>query len=112
MRPFSDEFDRCQVDERWTVAVYMVERDLPTASVERLRAAQRAISLAARRLAAEGKPIRYIRCIFVPGEARSICLFDSPTAELVREVNEEAGVPFVRILPAIDVVPPSHCEDI
>lgn len=83
----------------------MVERDLPTASVERLRADQRAIAQVTRRLATQGKHIRYIRCIFVPGEARSVCLFDSPTAELVREVNEEAGVPFVRILPAIEVVP-------
>lgn len=86
--------------------VYMVERDLPMASVERLRAAHRAIARVAEAFAAQGKHIAHLRCIFVPQEARSVCLFEAPTAELVREVNEEAGVPFVRILEVDDFIPP------
>ena len=83
---------------------YMVERDLPVPSIDRLQAANADIALAIKRLAARGKQVSYLRCILVPEESRAVCLFESATAELVREVNEEAQVPFVRILQVNDFV--------
>jgi hypothetical protein len=91
------------------MSVYIVERDLPMATVERLHADHIAIARASLQLAARGQHVTHTRCLFVPQEARTVCLFESPTAELVRDVNEEAGVPFVRIVPAIDVsLPKGH----
>ena len=52
-----------------------------------------------------GRPVRYIRSTFVPGEARCMCLFEAKTADAVRDVNESAGLPFTRIVEALDLTP-------
>lgn len=56
-------------------------------------------------LRAEGKNVRYIRTTFVPGEAHCMCLFEAESADLVREVNEAAQIPFTRIVEALDLTP-------
>jgi hypothetical protein len=84
--------------------VFMVERELPVPSMALLLAANRAIEQTARRLAARGQHVRHRQCLFIPDEARAVCLFEAETAELVREVNEEADMPFVRILEVTDLV--------
>jgi hypothetical protein len=57
------------------------------------------------RLRAAGKPVRYIRSTFLPAESRCMRLFEAPTRELVREVNETAELPFTRIVEALDLTP-------
>jgi len=39
---------------------------------------------------------------FLPGQSRCICIFESTSRELVRQVNETAQIPFTRIEPALD----------
>lgn len=85
--------------------VFMVDRDLPGISMEKLGAAQRAAIETSRRFTESGKPVRYIRSTFVPGEAHCMCLFEAPNGDLVREVNEEAQIPFSRITEAFDLTP-------
>jgi len=34
-----------------------------------------------------------------------MCLFEAPTADLAREVNDEAQLPYTRILSAMDFSP-------
>jgi hypothetical protein len=34
-----------------------------------------------------------------------MCLFEAPNAQRVREVNEEAQIPFTRIVEALDLTP-------
>jgi hypothetical protein len=34
-----------------------------------------------------------------------MCLFEAPNAELVKEVNETAKLPFTRIIEALDLTP-------
>ena len=58
-----------------------------------------------RLFSAEGKPVRYIRSMFVPGEAHCMCLFEAPSPDLVREVNEAAQIPFTRVSEAVDLTP-------
>ena len=70
--------------------VFMVDRDLPGITMDQLAAAQRAAIETSRQFTAEGKPVRYIRSTFVPGESHCMCLFEAPTPDLVREVNNEA----------------------
>lgn len=87
------------------MAVYMVERDLPGITPEQLAKAQRAATAAGERFTAEGKEVRYIRSVFVPDESRCLCLFEAPNRQFVKEVNEAAGIPFTRIVEALDLTP-------
>ena len=87
------------------MAVYMVERDLPGVTMDQLAAAQKAAIDTGRQFTDEGKNVRYIRTTFVPGEAHCMCLFEADNAELVREVNEAAQIPFTRIVEALDLTP-------
>ena len=85
--------------------VYMVDRDLPGITMDQLAAAQRAAIETSRQFTAEGKPVRYIRSTFVPEESHCMCLFEAPSPDLVREVNEAAKIPFTRVSEAVDLTP-------
>ena len=87
------------------MAIYMVDRDLPGVTMDQLGAAQKAAIETGRKFTEEGKNVRYIRTTFVPGEAHCMCLFEADNAELVREVNEAAQIPFTRIVEAMDLTP-------
>lgn len=82
---------------------FVVERDIPGFTADDLKdAARRARSVAAE-MTDEGIPVRYHRSIFLPDEAKCFCLFDGPSAEAVREVNERAELPFTRVLDAVHI---------
>jgi hypothetical protein len=85
--------------------VFMVDRELPGVTNEQLAAAQQAAIHTSREFSSQGKPVRYIRSTFVPGEARCMCLFEAATPEIVREVNEVAQIPFTRVIEALDLTP-------
>lgn len=85
--------------------VYMVERSLPGIGMDQLAAAQKAAIATSDEFTASGKPVRYIRTTFVPGEAHCMCLFEAGDPEVVREVNETAQIPFTRIVEALDLTP-------
>jgi len=85
--------------------VYMVDRDLPGITLDQLAAAQRAAIETSKEFTANGRPVRYIRSTFVPGEAHCMCLFEAPTPELVREVQEAAQIPYTRVTEAVDLTP-------
>ena len=85
--------------------VYMVERTLAGITTEQLAGAQRAAITGAQKATTGGTPVRYIRSTFVPGEDRCMCLFEAKTADAVRDVNESAGLPFTRIVEALDLTP-------
>ena len=87
------------------MAVYMVERDLPGITMEQLAAAQKAAIEKGREFSASGKDVRYLRSIFVPGESRCMCLFEAGSPELVREVNDAAGIPYTGVKEALDLPP-------
>jgi hypothetical protein len=67
------------------------------ASEQLTTAAARAKSVTAE-MSKLGKPVRYLRSTFVPSEEKSFCLFDAPSAELVKEANELAQIPLQRII--------------
>lgn len=89
------------------MAVYMVERDLTGITMPQLAGAQQAAISTSRRFTADGTPVRYIRSTFVPGEARCMCLFDATSADDVRKVNDDAQLPYTRIVEALDLTPSS-----
>ena len=87
------------------MAVYMVERELKGITMDQLAAAQRRAINTSNEFSTQGKTVRYIRTTFVPGEERSMCLFEASDPEFVREVNDEAKIPYVRIIEALDLTP-------
>ncbi len=85
--------------------VYMVDRNLPGVTLDQLAAAQKAAIETSRQFSAQGKPVRYIRSTFVPGESHCMCLFEAGNSDLVKQVNETAKIPFTRITEALDLTP-------
>ena len=87
------------------MAVYMVERDLTGITMDQLAAAQKSAIDTSQKFTSEGEQVRYIRSTFVPGDARCMCLFESSSQELVKDVNQTAGIPFTGIVEALDLTP-------
>ena len=85
--------------------VYAAERELPGITLDQLANAQRAAIATSEQSTAEGKPVRYIRSMYLPGDARVTCLFEADDADAVRDVNERAAIPFTRIVEAMDLTP-------
>lgn len=77
---------------------YMVERHLPGFATSHLAAAAASARKATAEMTKEGVPVRYLRSTFVPGENRCLCLFEGPSAEVVKQANERAGLPHQRIV--------------
>ena len=87
------------------MAVFMVERDLKGISMEALGGAQKAAIGKAREMSAAGTGIRYIRSTFAPQDGRCMCLFDAASDADVKRLNDDAGLPYHRIVPAFDLTP-------
>lgn len=87
------------------MSVFMVERDLPGITQEQLQAAQQAAIRVSGEFTAAGRSVRYIRSTFVPGEERCMCLFEASDPGSVEDVNRDAGIPFTRVVEALDLTP-------
>ena len=87
------------------MTVYMVERDLKGISMDALGAAQQAAIAKAAQMTAQGTAIRYIRSTFAPEDGRCMCLFDAASDTDVRRLNDAAGLPYHRVVQALDLTP-------
>ncbi|MGN6430907.1 MAG: nickel-binding protein [Gaiellaceae bacterium] len=75
---------------------YLVERYLPGRDHAWLEAA-----LA--RLPKDRRGVAYLGSIYVPEDDSCFCRFEAASAENVRDANEIAGVPFARIVAAMEL---------
>jgi len=87
------------------MTVFMVERNLKGISMDALAGAQRAAILQSGRMTAEGTPIRYIRSTFAPEDGRCFCLFEGTSAADVKKLNDDAKIPYSRVVEALDLNP-------
>lgn len=87
------------------MSIFMVERDLKGISMEALGGAQKAAIGKAKEMSADGTAIRYIRSTFAPEDGRCMCLFDAASDADVKRLNDEAGLPYHRVVPALDLTP-------
>lgn len=87
------------------MTVFMVERDLKGITMPALAAAQQAAITQGREMTAAGTPIRYIRSTFAPEDGRCFCLFEGASASDVRRLNDEAKIPYFRVVEALDLTP-------
>ncbi len=84
------------------MGAFMVERNLKGISMEALAGAQ-----AAAISESEAGPVTYLRSTFVPEDGRCFCLFEGPSADAVKQVNDAAGLPYSAITPALDLPRPA-----
>jgi len=87
------------------MSVFMVERELPGISMDQLAGAQKAAIDTSRQFTKEGRPVEYIRSMYVPGDDKVMCLFKAENADTVREVNDTAKIPYKRVVEAMDLTP-------
>jgi Protein of unknown function (DUF4242) len=78
------------------VELYVSQGDM--AAVERGAARAR---VAAEELSSEGRPVRYLRSIFVPEDETCFYLCEACSAAAVREVARRATLPFERVTEAM-----------
>ena len=88
------------------MTVYMVERNLKGIALSDLAAAQKAAIDTAHAYSATGTPMRYIRSTFAPEDGRCMCLFEAGSAADVQRLNDEAKLPYSRVVEALDLTPP------
>ncbi|MEA3004051.1 MAG: hypothetical protein QOH81_2839 [Sphingomonadales bacterium] len=87
------------------MSVFMVERSLGGISMDNLGGAQRAAIDKGEQMTASGTPVRYLRSTFAPEDGRCMCLFEAQSSEDVKRLNDEAGLPYDRVVPAMDLTP-------
>lgn len=87
------------------MATYMVERNLDGISMADLGAAQTAAITKAGEMREAGSDVRYIRSTFTPGDGCCRCLFEADSEAEVKRLNDEAGLPYDRVVEALDLTP-------
>jgi cell fate regulator YaaT (PSP1 superfamily) len=87
------------------MSTYMVERELPGISLGQLADAQKAAIATSKEFSKQGKPVEYIRSMYVPGEDKVMCLFKAENADTVKQVNDTAKIPYKRVVEAMDLTP-------
>jgi hypothetical protein len=84
--------------------LYLVERILPGATMEQVEGLHATLEHACSLAREHGTAITYLRSVFTPGESRCRCLFAAPSAEAVRELNDAGGLPYSRIVVAVELL--------
>lgn len=87
------------------MSTFMVERRLGDISMDDLGGAQEAAIAKGQEMTAAGTPVRYLRSTFAPDDGRCMCLFEAEKSDDVQRLNDEAGLPYDRIVPAMDLTP-------
>ena len=83
------------------MAKYLVERYLPGFTPDQIAAAAASAKRTTAAMTQEGTPVQYLRSTFIPGEEKCFCLFEGPSAEVVRTANDRAHLPYERIVEAM-----------
>ena len=85
------------------MSTYVAERYLPGVTTEQLLDAARRAKLATAQMTAAGTPVTYLRSTFLTGDQACYCLFEGPSEQAVAQANDQAGIPYDRIVAAVHV---------
>jgi hypothetical protein len=86
-----------------SVPTYLVERYWPGVTRELLLEALNRGRRVIDEMNAEGMRIRDVSCTLIPGEEVVFSVYEGPSADAVRQLNERADIPVSRIVEAIFV---------
>ncbi len=84
---------------------YVVKRHLPGITPEMLTGAGLRAKTCAAEMTEEGAPVKWVRSFFIPETEETHCYFEADTPEIVKEVNERANIPFLKIHDVLELVP-------
>lgn len=87
------------------MTVYMVERNLKGIAMDDLASAQKLAIQTSQEYSAKGTAMRYIRSTFAPEDGRCMCLFEAANADDVKRLNDEAKLPYLNVVEALDLTP-------
>jgi hypothetical protein len=82
---------------------FLVEHYWPGITAEIFRSATQRVRTTAEEMSRGGTPIRYRHSTMVPADEAAFCVFDAASAELIEQLYARAGVPFERIVAAVEV---------
>jgi hypothetical protein len=86
------------------VPTYLVERYWPGVTTPLLLEALKRSQQVIEETGVEGTPVRHVSCTLIPDEEVVFWVYPGPSAKcnMVQQLNERAGIPFIRIIEAID----------
>ena len=80
---------------------YLVERYWPGVTSELLHDALNRGRQVMQEMSDEGTRVRDLSCTLIPGEEVVFSVYEGPSVDAIRELNERAGIPVSRIAEAI-----------
>jgi Nickel responsive protein SCO4226-like len=83
------------------VPAYLVERYWPGVTSELLSEALNRGRQVVEEMSRVGTRVRDLSCTLIPGEEVVFSVYEGPSADAIRELNERAGIPVSRIVEAI-----------
>jgi hypothetical protein len=86
------------------VPTYLVERYWPGVTSELLLEALNRGQRVMEQMRLEGMRVRDITSILIPGEEVVFSVYEGPSADAVRQLNDRAGIPVSRIVEAVSVI--------
>jgi hypothetical protein len=84
------------------MAEFLVELYVPRTEGAAVESSSRSARLAAEELTAAGRPVQYLRSIFVPEDETCFFLYEAAEAVDVADAARLASLPFDRVVRAID----------
>jgi hypothetical protein len=85
------------------VPTYLVERYWPGVTSELLLEALNRGRRVMEQMSGEGTPVRDISCTLIPSDEVVFSVYEGPSADAIRQLNQRAGIPVSRIVEAIAV---------
>lgn len=81
---------------------FLLELYVSQSDASTVESSARSARRAAKELTDEGRPVEYVRSIFVPVEETCFLLYEARSAEDVREAARRAHIPFDHVVHALD----------
>ena len=82
---------------------FLVEHYWPGITPEGFEAAAKRVRERAAELSSAGQHIRFLHSTFVPKDEAAFCVFEAESPAVVEEAYARAGVPYERVLDALEV---------
>ena len=83
--------------------LFLAERVMPDMTAADLTAIQHTLLEAARRTTTMGRPVRYVRAVYIPSQSRFVGLFEAADAEAVRAAIRLAQLPCSTVERVVDL---------
>ena len=87
------------------MATFVVKRQLPGITPDKLTGAGLRVKTCAEELCAEGTDVRWVRSFFLPQTEETHCYFEAGDADIVKRLNKRAQIPYLEILEVQEMTP-------